>query len=278
MQGIYFIDAETVPTQREFPEGTPIGDFFKKRFKHEHTQVMNEFITNHDLRIEKEWIRDWELKAWQTAWDKNAALSSEFCQIVSISIGSLTPTKGNPQPLFYVKTFTGRDEAVLLKELANALNNAQPTQLGGHNILEFDGPLLMRLYLKHGLKMPLILDTMLKKTWEIPFMDTMKMYSGSAWNYKISLAQLAYILGIPSPKDKMSGSNVSGLYYSDGLTADADEAEAEMENGLRLIGEYNAGDVVCTARCFAKMRGHKEIKDVDIFHIKPTPLNEGSNV
>lgn len=272
MQGIHFIDIETVPTEQDFPEGTPTGDFFKKRFTHEATQVMNEYKANHDIRIDDHWIKEWELKAFQKVWEKNAALTAEFCKIVSISVGMLHKGESSPQPMFYVKTFTGRDEKLLLQQFAVAIASA--TQLGGHNILEFDGPVLMRRYLANGLPVPPILDTMFKKTWDIPFVDTMKMYSGSAWNYKISLAQLANLLDIPSPKGKMTGAGVMGLYYSDGLTADADEAQAEMEEGLRLIGEYNAGDVICSARVFAKMRGHKEIKDVDIFHIKPTPPNE----
>lgn len=273
MQGIYFIDTETVPTEQDFPEGTPIGDFFKRRHTHEFAQVLNEFVAGHDIRKDDPYLKEWELKAWQKVWQKNAALCAEYCKIVSISVGVLTPTEKTPQPMFYVKTFTGRDETVLLKQLGVALINAK--QLGGHNILEFDGPVLMRRYLANGLPVPQILDTMSKKTWDIPFVDTMKMYSGSAWNYRISLAQLANLLGIQSPKEKMGGSDVARLYYSDGLTADMDEAEAEMVEGLRLIGEYNAGDVVCSARIFARMRGYKEIKDIDIFHIKPTPINEG---
>lgn len=263
MQGIYFIDAETVPMEPEFPEGTPAGDFFKKRHANEFQQMFDVVYKGHPGPKEN---------IWQTLWERYAGLSAEFCKIVSISVGVLTPTDKTPQPMFYVKTFPGRDEVQILKQLGVALINAK--QLGGHNILEFDGPVLLRRYLINGLPIPPILDTMTKKTWDIPFVDTMKMYSGSAWNYKISLAHLAHLFGIQSPKENMAGGDVARMYYSDGLIQDEDEAQQAMAEGLRLIGEYNAGDVICSARVFARMRGYKEIKDVDIFHIKPTPLNE----
>lgn len=246
MQGIHFIDIECVPQAQYFPDGTPLAEFFKKRFSEE-----------------------CEKNGYDDAWKSKAGLYAEFGKIVSISIGMLTATKSNPQPMFFIKTITGRDEKIILQQFKEAITAA--TTLAGHNIMEFDAPYLMRRFIANGIPLPGILDSMTRKPWENPFLDTMKMWSGSAYNHKVSLDLLAHILGVPSPKQNMSGADVMGLYYpddTDALIKDPEELERVMTNCLQMIAQYNAADVVCTARCFARLRGHKEIKDVDIFHVK----------
>jgi hypothetical protein len=243
MQGIGFIDIETVKQDLVLPVDS--FSFFQKRFKYQFEQGND---------------------SWEDLYDKEAAFTAEFGKIVSISIGTLHQPKGYSSPMFFVKTFVGRDEKKILQDFAPSVENM--TKLCGHNIMEFDGPLLLRRYLINGLPIPLILDNMNRKPWDIPFLDTMAMYSGSAWKYKISQHHLATLLGIPSSKDDMDGSKIAKLYYSDGLEADAELAEQDMAEGLRLIGEYNAKDVVCNARIFARMRGFKDIKDEDIVYLK----------
>lgn len=248
MQGIGFIDIESVRQEHYFIHMHEVlQEAFKRRF-----QMQNDAGAQ-----------------WDDIYEKEAAFTAEYGKIVSIAFGMLvmnTPNQGN----FYVKTFTDRDERVVLEGFIDTITNGRvkPNWLCGHNLLEFDGPMIMRRCLALGIKIPSILDCMNKKPWDIPFFDTMAMYSGSAWKYKISQKVLAHMLGVPSSKDTIDGSKIANLYYSDGMEPDAEEAQKEMEKGLRLIGEYNASDVVCNARIFAQMRGHKPIKDEDIVYLK----------
>jgi len=213
------------------PDGL-FTEFFKKRYNYEWAQGND----------------------WNEVYEKHASFTAEYGKIISVSIGRLTTTPKNPQPLFYVKTITNKDEKFVLQQLGESLTGA--ASLCGHNIIDFDCPIAMRRYLANGMVIPPILDSMNKKPWDLPYLDTMKMWQGSAYNHKISQKQLAHILGVPSSKDELDGSKIAELYFSD--APDAQEK----------ICDYNGSDVVCNARNFARMKGHKEIKDIDVFHIK----------
>lgn len=257
MQGIYFIDFETIPTQFEFPEGTPMGDFFKKRFNHEFEPIQNEL---QGLQKQATTSGEYIKLIWQKVWEKHAGIYAEYCKIISVSIGTLVKDK------FYVKTITSRHEKQILTQLDTALVSAKT--LCGHNLFEFDGPVGMRRYLINDMPIPPIFNMMTKKPWDIPYFDTMKMWSGSAWNYKISQDHLAYLLGVKSSKGELDGSKIAELYYSmfDGVANDELPFEKEQEV-LAKISHYNAEDVVCNARIFAKMRGEKPITDEMIIYI-----------
>lgn len=237
MQGIGFTDIETVRQEHYLMQMHEIQqEAFKKRF-----QYLNDAGAQ-----------------WDDIYEQHAAFTAEYGKICSISIGTLYTPRGQSIPNFYIKTFTGRDEKTVLQGFGAALDELKPVQLCGHNLLEFDGPVLMRRYLANGLPIPRILDTMNKKTWDIPFIDTMAMWSGSEWKHKISQKMLAYILGVPSSKDDMDGSDIAELYYN----------QEHGQTGLDKIGGYNAKDVLCNARIFAKMRGFKDIKDEDVVYLK----------
>lgn len=243
MQGIGFIDIETVRATQSFLElETVYQEAFRRRFLHLFKETEVEFV---DL-------------IWQEIFEKEAAFTAEYGKIVSVSIGNLYQSKDYPQPMFFIKTFTGRDEKTILQAFNTSLMTVQPIKLCGHNILEFDAPILMRRCLALGLPIPSILDSMVKKPYELPYLDTMAMYSGSQWKYKISQKMLAYILVVPSSKDDMDGSDIAELYYN----------QEHGQTGLDKIGGYNAKDVLCNARIFAKMRGFKDIKDEDVVYLK----------
>ena len=67
--------------------------------------------------------------------------------------------------------------------------------------------------------------------------DLMQVWKGISFATE-SLAEVCYMLGIPSPKDDIKGNEVSSKYYA-----------GEMER----IVVYNKKDVVSTARVFVKL-------------------------
>jgi 3'-5' exonuclease len=238
MQGILFIDIETVPqflSTAHMPNENMI--LFNNRFRHKID--VNEHVY----------------------YDDNAALYAEHNQIISISMGVMRGDK------FFVRAFTGRHEREILSKLAEKI--IEYKVIAGHNIKEFDCPILMRRFLINGLPVPSILDSMNKKPWEVPYYDTMTMWGGSQWNYKVSLDLLCNVLGISSPKKEMQGEDLGNLYYSmfDGVSSTELPFEKE-EEVLGKIAAYNNADNIATARVYARLKGLPVFEDSQIEIIK----------
>ena len=78
----------------------------------------------------------------------------------------------------------------------------------------------------------------------------MNMWSfGDRKNFT-SLALLTHILGIPTPKDDISGADVARVYYED--------------KDLERIATYCRKDVVATAQLYLRLRGEATIREQDI--------------
>lgn len=236
MQGILFIDIETVPDKH--PAISEAPKEFLKRFNREITEKQ---ITGSDLL--------------DYYYDK-AGLFAEHNKVVSISMGVLKGDK------FYVRAYSSKNEKELLAKLGEKI--IEYKVIAGHNIKDFDCPILMRRFLINGLPVPSILDTMNKKPWEVPYYDTMVMWAGSQMNYRVSLDLLCTVLDIPSPKGEMDGSKVSDVYYSI-FDKDNEGKEAEILNN---IGSYCNGDNIAAARCYAKMRGFEVFDDAQVIILK----------
>jgi len=186
---------------------------------------------------------------------KHGSLSAEFGKIVSISIGKMNKDS------FRIKTISGRDELKILVEASDIFNKVGC--LCGHNSKEFDFPYLMRRMIVNKLPIPSVLDSYGKKPWEMNLEDTMSMWGGSAFNYRVSLELLCGVLGIPSPKKVIEGTSVSKIYYDSFLPEEGVLPFVKEEEALKLIGQYNAGDVLATANCYSVMRGLPLIENVE---------------
>lgn len=233
---ITFIDIETVP-QIPTLEQTLL---FEKRYAKEIAEI-------NELQI--------PANAGETLWDKKAGLQAEFGKIVSISIGKMNKDS------FRIKTISSRDESKILVEASDIFNKVGC--LCGHNAKEFDFPYLMRRMIINKLPVPTVLDSYGKKPWEMNLEDTMTMWGGSAFNYKVSLDLLCSVLGIPSPKKIIERTSVSKIYYDSFIPEEGVLHFVKEEEALKLIGRYNAGDVLATANCYSVMRGLPLIENVE---------------
>ena len=198
----------------------------------------------------------WERKAHQIAKDKTeetpaeiygrAGIYAEFGRIVCISAGCIVADGG--QRKWWVKSFASHDERALLQDFAQMLNRFCKTKararLCGHNAKEFDFPYIIRRMIIGGLPLPPVLQVFGQKPWETPFLDTMELWKFGDYKQFSSLALLAHVLGIPTPKDDIDGSQVAGVYYGDG--------------DLPRIACYCEKDVITTARIFLKLKGEAE--------------------
>jgi len=244
MQNFFFIDIETVPQHKNYAalaEDKAAHKLWAKRFKYkmEKTELIDDVFNDNGLY-------------------------AEFCKIVSVSVGVLVGSK------FYLKTFVSKDEKWILNKLKSALQDGSTIAktLAGHNIVEFDCPILMRRYIANGIGIPNLLNVFGMKPWELPYKDTMQMWGGTQWKYMVSLDMLCHVLNIDSSKKDISGEDVADLYYSMFDVA-SDELPFEKEDKvLKLIGGYNADDVIASARVYARLMGLDDIKD-DQIHLIP---------
>ena len=172
---------------------------------------------------------------------------AEFGKIICISVGFFS------NEILRLKSFFGDDEKQLLTEFNEMMDNHYSHakfMLCAHNGKEFDFPYIARRNLINGLRLPKLLDIAGKKPWEVNHLDTMELWKfGDRKNYT-SLALLANIFNIPTPKDDIDGSDVARVYWE--------------EKDLDRIVTYCQKDVVTVAKLLLRYKGMSLITDDEI--------------
>lgn len=100
--------------------------------------------------------------------------------------------------------------------------------LVGHNIRGFDVPYLIQWSYNNGVKMPVYLTHLVNKKYsKLPpiWADTMEMYSGGQYGYRVSLDNLCKWLGLDC------GKNGNGKFF---FQMKRDEQEAYLENDMMI--------------------------------------------
>lgn len=202
----------------------------------------------------------WQIKARQISKNKEldpnegaelfsrrAGIYSEFAKVVCISVGYFTFSKSKITG-FRCKSFHGADEAKILKQFSSLLKKHfdKPNKQGlcGHNIKEFDIPFLCRRFVIHGIKVPKLLDISGKKPWQVEHLvDTLVLWRFGEYKNYTSLALLAAVLGIPTPKDDIDGSQIHKVYWED--------------HDLKRIVTYCEKDVLTVAKVFLRIKNAK---------------------
>lgn len=174
---------------------------------------------------------------------QRAGIYAEFGKIVCISVGLIVPQNG--ALAFRVKSYYGDNEATLLADfgsmLENLVNRKPNLNLCAHNGKEFDFPFIARRMLVNGLRIPDILNVAGRKPWEVKFLDTMELWKFGDIKHYTPLNLLAYIFGIPSPKDDIDGSQVANCYY--------------VQKDLQRIALYCEKDVLAVAQLLLRYKG-----------------------
>ena len=231
LENILFLDIETVP----------------------------EFETYSELDDVKQHL--WELKSQYQRKDEytpeefydRAGIWAEFGKIICISVGYFVHR--GAERSFRTKSFYG-DEETLLKEFAILLDSHfnKPQQLlCAHNGKEFDFPYIARRMIVHGIQIPGKLNLFGKKPWEVPHLDTMELWKFGDYKHFTSLKLLTNILGIPSPKDDIDGSQVKDVYYK--------------EKNIDRIITYCEKDVIAIAQVFLRFRREELLIDDEVISV-----------
>lgn len=183
---------------------------------------------------------------------ERAGIYAEFGKIICISVGFFVLREGGKRE-FRMRSFYGDDEALLLREFSDLLNNhyASPTQLlCAHNGKEFDFPYIARRLVINRLPVPAILNSVGKKPWEVQHLDTMEMWKFGDWKSYTSLKLLTHVLDIPTPKTDIDGSDVARVYYED--------------KDLDRIERYCKRDTLAVAQALLRYRGEEILTEEQI--------------
>lgn len=184
---------------------------------------------------------------------ERAGIWAEFGKIVCISVGFFSQ-KGDGRT-FRLRSFTGEEREMLLEfsDLLDEYYRHPRKLLCAHNGKAFDFPYLARRMLIHGLPLPAKLDLFGKKPWEVPHLDTMELWRFGDFKHYTSLRLMAHVLGIPSPKEDLDGSQIRSVYYEDG----------DMDR----IRKYCELDVLTTAQVFLRLRGESLLEAVEVVQV-----------
>ncbi len=222
LEKVLFLDIETVPQFYNFSE------------------LSDEARSLYESKT-KSFQKD---KSVEEVYDR-AGIYAEFGKIICISVGYIHDGVLGRQ--IRLKSFFNDDESMLLHEFVSLLEeNPRFSILCGHNAKEFDFPFICRRLLINGISLPSVLDITGKKPWEVSHLDTMELWKFGDFKAYTSLALLCYAFNIPTPKDDISGADVSRVYYE--------------ENDLERIKNYCEKDVVALIQLFVRMRNEPLIK------------------
>lgn len=233
---ILFLDIETVPQEYDYSslDATTARLFSDKtRFEQERNG-----------------------KSAEEVWNDRGGILAEFGKIVCIGVGSLHRTGEEHQ--LRVTSFHGANEYDVLTRFTDLLNrhyNADDQWLCAHNGKEFDFPYIARRCVVNNIALPRILDIGGLKPWEVGHLDTMNMWSFGDRKAYTSLALLTHILGIPTPKDDITGADVARVFYE--------------ENGLERIAQYCRKDVVATVQLYLRLSHRALVPEANITYVGP---------
>ena len=191
-------------------------------------------------------------------YPEKAGIYAEFGKIVCISVGIMRRDNADKRLHIRLKSFADRNEKTLLEDFAKVVDeyygNPNVYFLCGHNIKEFDIPYICRRMVVNQLPLPFTLDLYGKKPWETKhLLDTMELWKFGDYKSYTSLKLLAAVLGFPSPKDDIDGSEVGRVFWE--------------EDDLERIALYCEKDVLATAQLILRYQRKPILEEDQIKHV-----------
>jgi hypothetical protein len=230
-QKILFLDIETVGLEKNY------DDLVKN-----HPRIADQFDKYFDWFL-KRFPEDKEITEDQKniVFATRAALVPEFAKIVCVSVAFVTENGQIKR-----QTFADDDEHKLLREVQVLLDRTGKLDfwLCGHNLKNFDIPMMAKRMLIQSILPPSILPAFNTKPWEIRAIDTKEVWQFGAYTAIGSLDLLCASMDVPSPKEgEVVGSKVHDAYWNKGM--------------LKEIAEYCERDVQVLVDVILKLKSLK---------------------
>ncbi len=234
LENLFFIDIETVSEKEHFHL---LDDTWQELWQEKISRTLPPDTTPEDF------------------YPMRAAILAEFAKVACISFGYFK--KQDHKLQLRIKSLCSDNEAELLKKFISTLHqlhtNSQRWIFSGHNIKEFDVPFLCRRMLINNIPIPPYIDFQNMKPWETPVLDTLHMWRFGDYKHYTSLKLLAKVLGVPSPKDDIDGSQVGQVYWK--------------EKDLNRISIYCEKDVATVANVILRFKGLPLLEEEQIVFV-----------
>lgn len=232
LNDILFLDIETVPQEEYWSSLTT--------------------ETQHLFEAKTKYQRKEEFTAEE--FYERAGIWAEFGKIICISVGYFNTI--NKKRQLRIRSFYGNDESKILTDFKNLLDahfDHTSNVLCAHNGKEFDFPFIARRMIIHQIPLPKKLNLFGKKPWEVPHLDTLELWKFGDFKHYTSLKLLTHILGIPSPKDDIDGSEVAAVYYK--------------EKDIQRIVKYCEKDTIAVAQLLLKFNNEAILNEQEIVNV-----------
>ena len=231
---ILFLDIETVGGCPDYESCQKFSPQIAEQFENYFDWFLKRFPEDNIAGYELSQHMDYVFK-------KRAALVPEFAKIVCVSMAFVMDSGEIKK-----QTFSGDDEVKLLTEVRNLLDRCHKLDffLCGHNLKNFDIPMIAKRMIINGLMPPSILPSYDTKPWEIKAIDTKEIWQYGAYSSIGSLDLVCSTMDIQTPKDgEITGDKVHSTYWE--------------EQKLKEISDYCEKDVEVLVEIIKKL---KELK------------------
>ena len=224
---ILFIDIETVGCCPDFGSCQALNPKIADQFEKYFDWFLKRFPEDNLQFSEQSLLMDYVFK-------KRSSLVPEFAKIICVSVAFVTDSGEIKR-----QTFSGSDEFDVLKGVQKLLDRCGKLDfhLCGHNLKNFDIPMMAKRMIINGLTPPSILPSYDTKPWEIKAIDTKEIWQYGSYTSIGSLDLLCACIDIPSSKDgEITGDKVHDSYWFDDKLEDITKyCERDVEVLIEII-------------------------------------------
>ena len=232
---ILFLDIETVGCCPDYEICQNLNPNMANQFENYFDWFLKRFPEDNQVGVEL-------TQMMNDVFKKRAGLVPEFAKIVCVSVAFVTDNGDIKK-----QTFSGDEEKEVLEGVQKLLDRCGKLDffLCGHNLKNFDIPMLAKRMIVNGLMPPSLLPSYDTKPWEIKAIDTKEIWQYGSYTSIGSLDLLCSCLDIPTPKDgEVTGDKVHDYYWN--------------QNGLTKITEYCERDVLVLIDVINKLKSLKK--------------------
>jgi predicted PolB exonuclease-like 3'-5' exonuclease len=232
---ILFLDIETVGCCPDYEICQNLNPNMANQFEKYFDWFLKRFPEDNQVGVEL-------TQMMNDVFKKRAGLVPEFAKIVCVSVAFVTDNGDIKK-----QTFSGDEEKEVLEGVQKLLDRCGKLDffLCGHNLKNFDIPMLAKRMIVNGLMPPSLLPSYDTKPWEVKAIDTKEIWQYGSYTSIGSLDLLCSCLDIPTSKDgEVTGDIVHEYYWN--------------QNGLSKITEYCERDVLVLIDVINKLKSLKK--------------------